>query len=288
MKQKIMDRYLRVLADRANLSSRQEAIVEVAFDLALTDMEDACMAAQLAATSTSSQLVADVHALKTRIQEQDSELLRLTTLEDRLTQWLSGQAIMLDQFGGDLVAAIVATSGDAVLLGKLHELQNSVAYLTDERNRLKRQMADLENTIEAVRDVEHLRPLPASITKVIDVGTLTIHSDELVRHNGNGAAVPVVEKPRRIDYTGTNEELRQAVYAAMRLFYAANGRAPSHNDWKMIGPGANLPSVNTIENRLGVRWTEIAKGVGLEPNASFNKRSEGKADNAEATFRPED
>ncbi len=286
-RQQVFNRYFRTMANKADLSSRQEAIVEFAFDLALTDMEDACVAAHEAVENAGTKTAADVHALEARMQEQDGELLRLTTLEDRLTQWLSSRGVMLANHGDDLYAAI---KGNMMALdGQLYEMQTSVAFLTNERNRLKRPLADLENTIEAVREVEQLRPWPPSVTNG-NGGTLTVHTDDLVtHHNGhNGATMPVVAKPTRIDFAGTNEELREQVFAAMRLFHKQNGRAPSHNDWKAAGPAAQLPSANTIENRLGMRWTAIATAAGLEPNAKFNARSEVKAENAEATFRSED
>jgi len=282
VKQQIMDRYLGPVVRRASLSLHQETVVEFAFDLALTDMENACMATSAIEANAGAKAMADVHALDARIQEQDGELLRLTTIEDRLTQWLSSRGVMLNQFDNDLVAAVIGTSGNEALLSKLHEAQNSVAYLTDERNRLKRQMADLENTIEAVRDADQVR-LSGTIAGVN--GTLTIQNSDVVAHpNGHNGSTVAVAKPMRIDYAGTNEQLREDVFNAMRLFHKANGRAPSHNDWKSIGPSAKLPSANTIENRLGMRWTAIATAAGLEPNAKFNARSEGKADNAEATF----
>ncbi len=186
---------------------------------------------------------------------------------------------------------IVQNTDLTTLNEKLYNAQQSLATVTEERNRLKRQLADLENTIEHVREAEMLRTTTITASPVV-LPPSTVGVAHAGNGNGNGDGVPhshtiervTVDKPKRVDFTGTNAELREQVFAAFQLFHKQNGRAPSYADWKQIRLEAQLPSANTIENRLGMAWTAVAKAAGLEPNAKFNSRTEGKADNAEATF----
>ena len=253
MRQQIFDRYFPAAARRAGLDARQEGIVAFAIDLALEDLE-----AGYAAVSACD---ADVYEKSVAVQSAD-----ITMLSEKLVE---------------------AELSNGQLTDKLHDAQQALATMTDERNRLKRQLADLENTIEHVREAEMLRTttvtpnpvvLPPSVVGVAYAGT--------VNGNGHSHTIPrvTVEKPTRIDFAGTNVELRDLVFAAFQLFHQQNGRAPSHADWKHIRVTTELPSANTIEKRLGMTWANVAKAAGLEPNAKFNARSEDKADNAEATF----
>ncbi len=242
MNQKIFDRYFGPMVRHAALAEWQQAVVALAFDLALGDLEGNDVPA------------ADVDALEKRIVAQDAGLA------------------MMDE--------------------KLHDAQQALATVTEDRNRLKRQLADLENTIEHVREAEMLRTT-ATIAKPGDMGTPLLNTINVVPDgtitvpaNGHSHTIQraTVEKPKRVDFAGTNVELREQVFAAFQSFHRQNGRAPSYADWKQIRLEAQLPSANTIENRLGMAWTAVAKAAGLEPNAKFNSRTEGKADNAEATF----
>ena len=237
MNQQIFDRYFGPMVRHAALAEWQQAVVALAFDLALGDLEG------------NPTKGADVDALEKRVIAHNTDV--------------------------------------ATLNEKLYEAQQALATVTEDRNRLKRQLADPENTIEHVREAEMLRTttvtpnpvvLPPSVVGVAYAGT--------VNGNGHSHTIPrvTVEKPTRIDFAGTNVELRDLVFAAFQLFHQQNGRAPSHADWKHIRVTTELPSANTIEKRLGMTWANVAKAAGLEPNAKFNARSEDKADNAEATF----
>lgn len=224
---------------------------------------------------------------------QDAELQLI-----RLNEWLAENAPNQYQEPGDTADAVISA---------LEALDNSLTLKTGEFNRLATQHTDIANRLQAAdEDVVQLQAEVAQknrrladIEAALEETNSRPHTLNVVAAtptpNGNGpdyghmstpAIVASLRHPgkRGTYFYGTDDQLREAVKALVMQMYGELGRAPSKTEFNGVCSQHNIPTVDAVVHRLGLRWSEIITQCGIEPNKSFAQQ-EPKVRKPGAYFR---
>jgi len=254
----IFHRYLAAIQDATTLTDADLGAVRLGLRLALSDAQAACIERVAELSDIGTRAIAARAALATQVADLEQQLLRLQTLEDRLTAWLThNEPAAAAQYDGDPGAAILHLLDRR----RLVTVNVPAAAHNDNYSALGNQVA---NTIAAA--------LPAAPNNG--------HS-----RNGGGATVaPPPTKPRmgrRIQLT--DDELRARTVAAIRRVASASGKPPVMEAWNTrYAAQFNLPTVSGIIKRLNVKWSDLCAAALATSTSTTN---EEEADHAPATFR---
>lgn len=252
----LVNKYANAVQNTAVLISDHDmGAVRLALRLALDELQIEHKAALADMDAIIADLLQQRDELKGRAVVDSAELLRLQTDEDRLITWLSEHlpehAAPLANGGSAADAVIAALQA----LTAQHSAGSSVATVTA--------FNPGEQTAVTVAP-------PAAITYT---------------ENGSSGAGP---SGRR--FKGTDDDLRQQTYAALRTLAGQLGHTPSMREWNAACQQFRLLTVDGTRKRLNMEsWSSLCAAAGLQPNAAFTASAadQPKGDTADAApFRP--
>lgn len=211
----------------------------------------------------------------------------------RLNDWLAENAPNQYQQPGDTADAVIAT---------LEALDNSLTLKTAEFDRLATQHTEVANRLQAAdEDVVQLQAEMAQKSRrIADLLALLEEANSRptalnvvtasAPTNGNGhdaqqaimqqrigmLMAPRAEGKRGTYFAGTNEQLLAAVKQLVVTLHGQLGRAPSKTEFNSVCSQRNIPTVDALVHRLGMKWSEIIAAAGLEAQKSFSQREPGE------------
>jgi hypothetical protein len=196
----------------------------------------------------------------------------------------------------------------------LADMDEIIADLLEQRDQLRAVAATDAGEILRLQTMEdrltqwvsHHEP----VTDTSDIACIVIDILEKYRRNGGTLVAP----PTAINANGENghgtikitnletryigrrlnisdEEVRTLALDKIRKLAADLGRTPAQSDWNNhIEP--DEPSLTSVKSRLHMKWNQLIKAAGLEPNLNSHqiaaqKKEEARPDDAAAPFRGE-
>lgn len=258
----LVNKYANAVQNTAVLISDHDmGAVRLALRLALDELQIEHKAALADIDAIIADLLQQRDELKGRAVVDSAELLRLQTDEDRLITWLSEH---LPEHAAPLANG--GSAADAVIAA----LQALTAQHSAGPNILQ-----LAASISALN------------TAIGEQSAITVAPPAAITYTENGSSGA---GPSGRRFKGTDDELRQQTYAALRTLAGQLGHTPSMREWNAACQQFRLLTVDGTRKRLNMEsWSSLCAAAGLQPNAAFTASAadQPKGDTADAApFRP--